>query len=287
MSRFVLSACALALSFGFPRAAQTEMAGDLRLQAPAECKVLYDSLHPAPFGSFQLDPGDPGAGQPGTVSLSVPGGTLTAEWVRGNGVREVDSSTGQPVAPTPINANAFDAFCEATKGFTSLDRTACGLDIFNSQNSTSATDPLFPLVMIGLTNVLSGQNNPLTGGAAVMEGIVGFTPTTIAALNDLAARPDTAIQRFFSSTYGANTPTPLVPLSADPNDGPPLVMADLPPELIVPSVTFWTFTGLDRRYLEKEITRLANLPAGVYRFLIIGRWRDPLVLLTRVEEAVA
>jgi hypothetical protein len=35
------------------------------------------------------------------------------------------------------------------------------------------------------------------------------------------------------------------------------------------------------RYLGRELTRIANLPAGVYRFYVIGRWRDPLVLLSR------
>ncbi len=98
--------------------------------------------------------------------------------------------------------------------------------------------------MIAVTNGLSGQNNPLTGGAAVIEGVGGFTQGTIDSLNDLARQPNTAIQRFLSSNFGANTPTPLVPLSYDPNDGGPLTPADIPPELLEPSVTFWSFTGL-------------------------------------------
>ena len=42
-------------------------------------------------------------------------------------------------------------------------------------------------------------------------------------------------------SFDENTPTPLVPLSMDPNDGG---VATVPPDLVGPSVDFWTFTAL-------------------------------------------
>jgi hypothetical protein len=252
------------VAFGFPRAGQAsileEMAGELRLQPEAECTLLYDTRDATPFGRFHLDPGDPGSGRPGTVSLDVPGGTLTAEWVRDNGAREVDPSTGVPVEPTPLNDNGFDAICALTKGFTPLDPTACGQDIFNSQQSSDPNDPpnpLLPLIMIALTNIVSGQPNPVIGGATVLQGLGGFTQTTIDEILAFeAAHPETSfLIRWFDQLppygFGPHTPTVLVPLSADPNDGLPLLPVDLPPELSIPAVTFWTFTGVDR-YLTDE-----------------------------------
>ncbi len=158
---------------------------------------------------------------------------------------------GNALTQHSVNQTQFHFICATSIGFISLDRSSCGQSIFNSQNTTSDTDPLRPRVMIAATNIMSGQNNPLTGGAAALEGLGEFTQTTIDAINGLARGSNTAIQRFLSSGFGANTPTVLVPLSMDPGDGGPLTAADIPPELLEPSVTFWTFTGL-QPYLTDE-----------------------------------
>ncbi len=147
-----------------------------------------------------------------------------------------------------VNQQLFHMICATSIGFNDLDPGACGQTVFNSRELSDPTDPLAPRVMIALTNMVSGQNNPLTGGAAVAESLGDFNQTTIDALNDLAARPNRAIQRFLSNSFGPNTPTVLVPLSMDPNDGPP---ASIPPELLSPPVAFWTFTGL-QPYLTDE-----------------------------------
>jgi hypothetical protein len=148
-----------------------------------------------------------------------------------------------------INQQLFMMICATSIGFNQLDTSACGQTVFNSQEPSGPT-ATEPLVMIALTNIISGQNNPLTGGAAVVAGLGDFTQTTIDALNSLAARPNTAIQ-FWNTTGlpgGPFAPTVIVPLSRDPNDGAP---ATVPLGLLAPSVTFWTFTGV-QPYLTDE-----------------------------------
>ena len=147
-----------------------------------------------------------------------------------------------------INQQLFMMICATSIGFSDLDSSACGQTVFNSQELSDPTNALAPRVMIALTNIVSGQNNPLTGGAAVAESLGDFNSTTIDQLNDLAARPETAIQRFPSTTFGTDTPTVVVPLSMDPNDGPP---ATVPPDLVGTPVNFWTFTGV-QPYLTDE-----------------------------------
>jgi hypothetical protein len=155
------------------------------------------------------------------------------------------------LAQHSINQQLFRMICATSIGFSSLDSTACGQTVFNSQKLSDPDDPLRPRLMIALTNIVSGQNNPLTGGAAVAEGLGEFTATTIDELNALAARPETAIQRFTSNTFGANTPTVVVPLSMDPNDGLPLQPGDIPGDLLGPPITFWSFTAV-QPYLTDE-----------------------------------
>jgi hypothetical protein len=147
---------------------------------------------------------------------------------------------GNALTQHSVNQTQFHFICASSIGFIELDTTACGQSIFNSQTLSDPDDLLKPRVMIATTNIMSGQNNAFVGGAAALEGLGEFTQTTLDQLNDLAARPNTAIQFYLRSDFTLQ-PTPLVPLSADPNDGLP---ATVPPELVGPSVNFWTFTGL-------------------------------------------
>ena len=187
--------------------------GELRVHQRAECGGLFDSLEPAAFGSFDVDPE---VGGPGSVSFNVSGGTLTAEWVRDNGVREVDSSTGQPVEPSPINANAFEGFCALTRGFNSLDPAACGLDLWNSQNPAMAGgDPISnsPTIAVAFASVQSGQGpngaSPITGGGLFFS-LAGLTTAAQDQLRSATA----------DKPFPAGARTPLVSLVVDPNDGP-------------------------------------------------------------------
>ena len=62
------------------------------------------------------------------------------------------------------------------------------------------------------------------------------------------------------------------PLSADPNDGLP---ATVPPELLEPSVTFWTFTGLQRYLTDEPI--VARPPSAMYQFRKFAKRNRALV----------
>ena len=215
---FVLASVLVVLALGFPHVGQAsvleEIAGELRIHASAECEVMFDSLDAAPFGGFHLDPGDPGAGRPAIVSLSIPGGALTAEWVRDNGARGVDPSTGRPIVPPTINANAFDAICAHSKGSSPFVTDACGLEIFNSQNHVDPTSPLSPTLAVLFATLFSGQDpdaaSPIAGGAFFLF-LAGYGPAAQAQVRTMTADNN-------GLPNGARTP--LVPLVVDPNDGP-------------------------------------------------------------------
>jgi hypothetical protein len=150
-----------------------------------------------------------------------------------------------------VNQTQFHFVCATSIGFIDLDSTACGQTIFTSQKAVviDEPDPFLPRIMIAVTNGVSGQNTFKIGGAAVGEAVAKFTQNTIDQLNAFAlANPESEIQRFTSNTFGDDTPTPLVPLSRDPNDGE---IATVPPELEGPPVEFWLFTGI-QRYLTDE-----------------------------------
>jgi len=122
-----------------------------------------------------------------------------------------------------VNQQLFMMICATSIGFSQLDTSSCGQTVFNSQNQTPGTTGLEPRVMIAVTNVASGQLR--FGGARVVESLGEFTQTTIDALNKLSRRPNTAILRFSGGSdfpadpvFG-NSPTVVVPLSADGNDG--------------------------------------------------------------------
>ena len=51
------------------------------------------------------------------------------------------------------------------------------------------------------------------------------------------------IHTFLSATFGPNTPTVLVPLSRDPNDGDPANLTGTPFEGEL-STLIWSFTGI-------------------------------------------
>jgi hypothetical protein len=265
------------LTLGLPLATQAsileEMSGELRLHAPEEeCALLFDSLETTTFGQFHVLPEGAGGGPPGSVSFSVGGDSLTATWVGDNGARGVDPSTGRPVHgdappgvscttgtepdcwspgdPTAINTNAFDVICALTKGFSGLDPDACGLDIFNSVVPSDPVSPLAPRVMVALTNILAGQPFVITGGAAVLEGLGGFTPTTLNALNEMRAS-GLPIHTYTSAYFGPGTPTPLVPLSIDPNDGLPADLTGTPYAYEL-AMLLWTHTGLQRFLTDEQ-----------------------------------
>ena len=225
MSRWIGSGCFFILAFvfvvlplGFPRVGQAsmleEMAGELRLHAPAECEVLFDSLDAAAFGELPPGSGRSRRGLPAIVSLSIPGGTLAAAWVRDNGTRGVDPSTGRPLVPSTINANAFDAICAQSKGSNTLDLTACNLDVFNSQNLVIPTNSLSPTLAVLFGTLFSGQDPdaiaPITGGGLFLA-LAGYGPEAQVQVRTMTAG---------NNGLPAGARTPLVPLVVDPNDGP-------------------------------------------------------------------
>jgi hypothetical protein len=148
-----------------------------------------------------------------------------------------------------INQQLFHMICATSIGFSNLDPGACGQTVFSSQRyTTDPSDPdatgLEPRVMIALTNILSGQNAaPVFSGAQVLSGLGEFNDITRAALEDFPY-----IQRFIwideNSVAFANTPTPLVPLVADDNDGLPASIAGTGFDPADASVVGWIPSGL-------------------------------------------
>jgi len=232
---------------------------------------------------------DPLTGRP-RVGMST--GKCETDWTDPNVEPDPDCLTGRLVDPVTgqviresgnalahhsVNQTQFAFICATSIGFLpNLDPTACGQTIYSSQQpvilSGEPFNPLLPRIMIAVTNGLSGQNNPLTGGAAVMETVPGFTKTGADILVDPPSDWGTIewleacqlgdertgctnadLQRFTSLDFGVDTPTPVVPLSHDglDIDGLPLLVSDLPDYMIQPSVTFWAWTGVDR-YLTDE-----------------------------------
>jgi hypothetical protein len=109
----------------------------------------------------------------------------------------------------------FAKNCAATFGFVSLDPSACGPSLFNSQVSTDPANPLAPRLMVALSNVISGQCQEFFGqlaaGCGILGGIGGFTAATFRELG-----------RFpwvVRSPGSGTAASPLVPLVADPRDG--------------------------------------------------------------------
>jgi hypothetical protein len=112
------------------------------------------------------------------------------------------------------NQQIFAMICAGSVGVVDIDRAACGQSLFNSQ-VIADPDMLFsPRLMMTMTNILSGQLTAAIGGAGIYEGLADFNAQTLAQLGKFPH-----INRFTSGLFGANTPTPLVPLSRDAGDG--------------------------------------------------------------------
>jgi hypothetical protein len=157
--------------------------------------------------------------------------------------REPACLTGEnALAHHSVDQQTFHFICATSIGFTSLDPSSCGQSIFNSTLPSDPTNPLAPRLMVALTNVGAGQPGALTGGPAVIEGLAGFTQTTVGILNKMRAR-GLPIHTFLSTTFGPNTPTVLVPLSRDPQDGLPADLTGTPyaGEL---GMLIWTQSGI-------------------------------------------
>jgi hypothetical protein len=158
-----------------------------------------------------------------------------------------------------VNQTRFHFICATSIGFSTLDLSACGQTVFNSQLLADPTNALSPTVAIALTNILSGQvvgGLGITQGAALLETLGGFILTnrnggvaspTLRALNRFpnvnryaSAFPLGAVTVFCLTNFGALCPSPLVPLNADVNDGPPAVPFAVAPD----GVSLWASTAL-------------------------------------------
>jgi hypothetical protein len=118
-----------------------------------------------------------------------------------------------------VKQQQFHYICANTIGFSDLDPTTCGQTIFNSQDASAEDPAISPRVMIAFTNMMSGQP-VLLAGPQVLSTLGEFTDATRRALSRFPY-----VQRFTwldeNLIPHANTPTPLVPLVADWNDGGP------------------------------------------------------------------
>ncbi len=133
----------------------------------------------------------------------------------------------------PSNQQLFHVICASTLGFTTLLPSGCSLNVWNSTAPALAPgDPLFalsPRLSMAFTAMLAGGT-----GNALLNG-----KTILFSLGDFQAQGSTAIT--------SPSQLPLVPLVADPGDGPPLSTADLaawglPPDPLW--TDFWALGGL-------------------------------------------
>jgi len=157
-----------------------------------------------------------------------------------------------------VNQTRFNVICGAAVGFSTLDLTSCGQTVFNSWAlSVQPDDPdwtgVEPRVMVALTNILSGQPS---SGAQVLDGLGNFTAETNRQLSRMP----------FTTPWGAGNFTPLVALQADPNDGLPVLLSEIPPELLAvqPASTFFWVAGGVQRFLTDE--QEALLGCGPFYF---------------------
>ncbi len=141
-----------------------------------------------------------------------------------NGAGEACLGVSESLSHASVNQQLFGVICATTVGFSDLDPTACALNVFNSKNIASG----FPIAN-ALALVMGGQNGfgNAFSGAAIHAALGGFNARTYAAL---ARFPN--VQRFLGGFVAAipdgcagtaflgSCPTPLVPLSRDPQDGP-------------------------------------------------------------------
>jgi len=117
-----------------------------------------------------------------------------------------------------VNQQNFHFICATSIGFNSLDTTACGQTVYNSQNPALAGGNIntnSPTIAVAVGAGLSGQdpngNAPITGGGlfGALAGTAGL-PASQAQVRAMTA----------GNPFPGGVNTPLVPLVMDPNDGP-------------------------------------------------------------------
>ncbi|MDJ0785794.1 MAG: hypothetical protein QNK05_03235 [Myxococcota bacterium] len=128
-----------------------------------------------------------------------------------------------------LNQQLFAVVCAGSVGFSTLDLTSCGQSVFNSRALAAG----FPIAE-AFGAALAGQTGNVTG--TVFHALAGLTANGFAALggpDGIQGTPDD-IFPFMAAGFnigiglppgapacgGACLPTPLVPLSIDPQDGP-------------------------------------------------------------------
>jgi hypothetical protein len=130
----------------------------------------------------------------------------------------------------PSNQQLFHVICASTLGFTSLLPEGCSLNVWNSTALALKPDePLFvlsPRLSMAFTAMLAGGT-----GNALLNG-----KTILFSLGDFAAQGSMVITN--------PSQLPLVPLVADPGDGPPLSTADLAAWGLPPDGLWTDFWGL-------------------------------------------
>jgi hypothetical protein len=137
---------------------------------------------------------------------------------------------GEPACMTEKNALAqhsanqtrFIVICGAAVGFSSLDSSACGQTVFNSQNPASAG--VAPTIAQAISSGISGQDpageSALSAGGliiALSTQLSGWTPSTSAAVSAMT-RGYPYDGPLPGGGFGGY-PTPLVPIVDGPNDG--------------------------------------------------------------------
>lgn len=121
------------LQYG-PGGSLVAVSGDLLEGSPLDAPLAT----PPVVGSFVLQSAGTGdlRSTPGTATLTTPSGNLVAVATHVNGPTLRDATTGAPLAapaagPGPSTA-AFASICSTTLGFSSIDRSACALNVFSS-----------------------------------------------------------------------------------------------------------------------------------------------------------
>jgi hypothetical protein len=137
----------------------------------------------------------------------------------------------------PANQQLFHAVCASTLGFSDLLPAGCSLNIWNS-TEPSITDPDDPLVIAGVVPRISvAFTTMLAGGAGTTPANGLFNGKAVLfTLGQFADQGSTVITN-------ANQ-LPLVPLVANPGDGPSLSTQDLLDAGLVPEPDWGAWTAL-------------------------------------------
>ena len=125
------------------------------------------------------------------------------------------------------NQQNFHFICATSIGFNTLDTTACGQTVYNSQNPAllgGDVTSTSPTIAVAVGAGLSGQDPNATAaftGGGLFLALAGYGPPDTAPPGTVSSSmAEVAAMTAGNNGFPGGVFTPLVPLVMDPNDGP-------------------------------------------------------------------